>query len=409
MAETDDERKARERALIAKARKERLANANRRGSVTEEEMVADLQRVSKIHIGLGPSSSRSRYRNHGHYSERMVADVFGSHQEFRRAAGLIDSLTEGQLLRKQSSYHRMDKIRKYADKYLLPWKDRFKRNEPDDELRLLIGSDFHSNYADPFALECFIETAREVQPHGIVLAGDVVEMYSASSHPKRPGLHLSLQSEIDFTRREILRPLREACPDAFIDWHIGNHEDRLARMLASIGPQLACLDCLQFDKLFSLKDIEVNLVFGDSMLATTERDRTKAVNDVWKVYGGCYVVTHHTPGGMHPGKRQLERFGMSGSSGHVHRQNYYIEPSLAAPNKDWLVLGMMASELVGRTYVSRPSTWSRGFALATVMPSRGIAFQEPAIIKDGFCHIAGMRFDETDACREYRKKQAHKL
>jgi len=409
MAETPEQLKARERAAALKARKTRMANVERRGDISAEEMVKDLVRVSKISFGLGPSAARDRYRRFGHFTAESVGDVFGTHQEFKRAAGLCDSRESRRQALLIARVRNVDNYRRYTEKHITPWVGRFERKLPKDEFRVLVGSDFHSQYCDPFALAAFIETAAEVQPEVIALNGDVVEFSGAGKWSKRPGLNLSLQSEIDFARREILRPLREACPDAQIDWHIGNHEDRLARDLTDTAPELASLDCMQFDKLFSLRDLEINLVFGDSILGTSASEKRTDTNERWKVYGGCYVVTHHTPGGNLPGKKQLSMYGMSGCSGHVHRQSYYIEPSLAAPSKDWVVSGMMAGQIVGRSYRITPSMWSMGFVLATVLPDREIVFQEAAAVKDGTCVVAGMRFDETDEALKVRQWQRENL
>jgi hypothetical protein len=410
MAETDEQRKKRERDEAAKERasRARKINLGRRGEVTRKEMIADLQRVSKVNVGLGPSPSRRRYRELGHFSEQMVIDIFGTHEEFKRASGLADSReTRAHTLLLAATNHAAQ-FREYADTHLLPWRGKYEKRL-DGELTILVGSDFHSQYVDPFALACFLETAKEVQPDIIVLNGDVVEFSGAGRWSKRPGLNLTLQSEIDFCRREILRACREACPDAQIDWVVGNHEDRLTRFLADTARPLAGLDCLQFEKLFSLDALEVNLVFGDNFLATTAGERRDDVNRTWKIYGGCYVVAHHTPGGQNPGKKQLQRFGMSGTSGHTHKASLYAEPSLASPHRDWSVTGMMAGQIVGRSYRDVPSGWTNGFVLATVIPSKGVVFQEPASIKAGVCTVAGMRFDETPAAERFRDWQRDNL
>ena len=410
MAETDEQRKERERNEAAKERasRARQVNLGRRGQVARREMIADLQRVSKISVGLGPSSSRARYREYGHFSEQMVTDIFGTHEEFRRASGLGDSRQTRRLSRLIADTNHASQFKEYADKHLLPWRGKYEK-KVSGELRILVGSDFHSQYVDPFALACFLETAREVQPDIIVLNGDVVEFSGAGRWSKRPGLNLTLQSEIDFCRREILRACREACPKAQIDWVVGNHEDRLTRFLADTARPLAGLDCLQFEKLFSLDALEINLVFGDNFLATSVGEQREDVNRVWKVYGDCYVVAHHTPGGQNPGKKQLQRFGMSGTSGHTHKASLYAEPSLASPHRDWSVTGMMAGQIVGRSYRDMPSGWTNGFVLATLVPSKGIVFQEPASIKAGLCTVAGMRFDETAESEKFRRWQRDHL
>lgn len=401
----EEARKEQERAAKAEARDARTANLERRGEATREELIADLLRVAQIPRPLlGPSASRQRYRELGHFPETLVYDFFGNHQEFRRAAGLQDSRTESRLRNQRARLNTETQISEYAKAHVLPWVSRHeKRNVgADREVRILVCSDLHSTYLDPFAWEVFVETCRQVQPHHICLNGDVADFYAVGRWSKKPGKNLTIQEEIDFVRRTIFAELREACPDANIDWTIGNHEHRLIRFLADTSPALASLDCLEFDKLFNLDRYEVSLVCGGEFLATNAQETKKDINDNWKVYHDLWVATHHTPGGQNPGAKQLKRFGMSGSSGHSHTPSMTHAPTLVAPGADWMVTGMMAGYAVGKEYVDQPSKWNQGFGLVTLIPGKGIVLQQPAIIKEGFAEVAGMLFEETPEARTER-------
>ena len=361
----------------------------------EAELIADLLRIAEAEWNRYPGTcSRARYRNHGWFPEAVIYDFFGNHAEFQRAAGLLDRRSSSLFRDRRARLKTEERIADYVKATVLPWAGAFERTHTD-EFRMVIGSDFHGEGCDPFALAVFLDSCRRIQPEVVVLNGDVVDFAEVGRWSKNPRRLLDLQREIDWTRIHILQATREAAPDAQIDFVIGNHEYRLIRYLADTAPELATLRCLDFAELFGLKDLRINLVMNDSALAPTEADRKRSTRQSWKVYGGCFVVTHGTKAGKFPAEKELSRFGLSGCSGHVHRPQYQSTPTLTNPWADWLVTGMMAKNAVedgkghGANFKVGPSSWSVGFALVSVFPAEGVAIPRPVLFKNGIAEVAG--------------------
>lgn len=391
-----------------KARTERLANLSPGAAEKlRAEMIADLLRVFEHPLNpyAGWAASRDRYRHLGHFPAVLVADLFGTHQEFQRAAGLIDSRGTSRHRLGIAHAHTEQRIAAYAKEHVLRWQGKYDRALRDrrGEKVVVVGSDLHSQFLDPFAWEVFIGVVRMVSPDVVVLNGDVVDFYVVSRHLKLPGEgHLTLQQEIDLTREKILRRVRESAPEATIVWHIGNHEYRLVRYLADTAPELASLDCLSFDKLFGVQEYEIEMQFGGSFLAPKASRQRKEVETNWRIYWDSYAVTHGTYTGEFPAARQLGRYGMSGTSGHVHTPQLYFDSTLRTPNVSWMSTGMLASYMVGKEYVPEPQRWTMGLGVATVLPARGIVVQQPVTIHDGYATFSGHVWQETPAAREAR-------
>lgn len=375
-----------------------------------DALIADIQRVF-VHPDnpfKGFAASRARYRQLGHFGEVHVFDHFGTHEEFLRAAGLRD--TRG------TSTHKLavarasteQKVAQYANRHVLRWQGKFDRKLREragrgGEKIMVVLSDLHSHFLDPFAWSVACDVMKMIQPDVVCLNGDVTEFSAVSRHMRMPGSgSLSLQSEIDFTRTKILKVVRELCPDAVITWHIGNHEYRLVRYLADTAPELASLECLAFDKLFGIEEFGIEMVFGGNFLAPKIKRQKKEVQDNWKVYYDCYAVTHGTSCSVVPAHDQMKRYGMSGTSGHVHRPSHVFVPTLSCPTANWMSTGMMAGFAVGKDYVPEPSAWTMGFGVATICPERKVVIQVPVVMQAGFASFAGRVWRETPAAQEER-------
>jgi len=366
----------------------------------EAELIKDILRVADAEWNTHKGTcSRARYKKFGWFPESVIFDFFGNHQEFQRAAGLRDHRTTSKFRDKRARLKTEERIAKYIKATVMPWAGAFDRKHTND-FNLLVGSDFHGEECDPFALAVFIDTAKRIQPETIVLNGDIVDFVEVARWSKNPRRLLDLQREIDFTRKHILEAIREAAPEAQIDLVIGNHEYRLIRYLADTAPELASLRCLDFSELFGLKELRINIVLNDAQLAPDEKDKRQVPRQSWKVYGGCFVVTHGTKAGKFPAEKELSRFGLSGCSGHVHRPQYHSLPTLSNPNADWFTTGMMAKNEVadgeghGANFKQGPSSWSVGFALVSIFSNEGIAIPQPVLFKNGITTVAGKTYRE---------------
>lgn len=409
-ASAQDASKAWEEALLTAARQRAqneklLAEARRDPKFAEElrqRMIEDLRRVAQVpRPVLGPSSSRDRYREIGFYSSSLIPFLFGSHQEFQRAAGLRDLRNTTNVQNRAALLHTAQRVADYAERELKPWAGAFDRSVGRQHLDVLVGSDFHSQMCDPFALRVFLDFAKWTQPDVVVLNGDVVDFASISRHRKLPGhFHWNLQDEIDWARR-FFGDVRAACPDSTILFVIGNHEYRLVNYLADTAPELASLRTLSFSALFGLEEHRIGLVCRSNFLAPYSAQKRKELSENWHVIGDAYVVTHGTKFGKVASADQLARFQKSGTSGHTHRPQIFTGNSLGTGALSWMSTPMMASHAVGRDYVAEPSAWMMGFGRASI--HRGQVSQQLVIVHERWAEFAGRTWEATD--EEIRRRE----
>lgn len=374
-----------------------------------EALVADLLRVydHPCNPFRGFAASRKRYRELGRYPEILVIDYFGSHQEFLRAAELHDKRTTTKIMNKSARLHSQQQVARYAEEHVLRWHNKYDqgRNARRGQLEVVFGSDFHSDACDPFALRVFVETCRMIQPDFICLGGDLVDFPQMSRHRKLPGhFCLSVNDEIQWVRANLFQSLRDACPEAQIDFIVGNHGLRLCSFLADSAPQLADLPSLSFAELFALDEYQINLVCRSNFLATTAKARREDVLENWKVYGESLVAHHGTSCAKFSAQVELDRFQMSTVCGHTHRPQMYWSNSLGTGALVSVNSGMMAMPSVGRDYMAHPTKWNTSFSRFSILPNKKIVSPEIVFCGGETAFIAGRRFDITKA--EKRKRKA---
>jgi len=382
-----------------------------------EQLIADLQRVfqDKRNPYRGFAASRQRYRQLGHFPEIMVADFFGNHQEFLRAAGLHDSRETTKVRNKAAKLHTHQQIAKYAEDHVLAHCGLYDKTDSlksSDSVRVLVGSDFHSWFVDPFALEVFLDVAKMViTPLGkrgvVVLNGDVFDFPQISRHRQMPGhFHLNLHEERRFGQEQILARVREACPQATIHYLIGNHEYRLVTYLADAAPQLAGLPELEFETFLGVHKYELNLICRSSFLAPTAKARKADVRENWLVLFDTWIATHGTSIAKVASMVELEGpFKMSGSSGHTHRPQIMTSNSLGTGTISWMSTPMLAGFAVGRDFVSTPSQWNMGFGIVTINPARKACSQELILIHEDWAAYGGREWTPSKAMLARRREQ----
>jgi hypothetical protein len=261
--------------------------------------------------------SRNYYRVHGKYSESNWSAFFGTFLEFKRQAEVILTRQQHVLERQIAKHASIDHYRRmtidqsdWGDKYLRPDSKRFQT--------MLVCSDLHDELVDPLYLRVLIDTARRVQPETIILNGDVWDAAEFGRYAVDPR-SFDIIGKIRFVHENILAPLREACPDAQIDWISGNHEDRLVKHLSDATPAmkvlLSDLHGFTVGSLLGLDKYQVNFIAKSDLSAYTATNIKNEVAKNYKVYHECFV-TNHFPEGIH--------LGMAGTNGHSHK--YKVTP-----------------------------------------------------------------------------------
>lgn len=374
-------------------------------------LIADLLRVyhSPLNPYAGWAASRKRYRELGHYPEIMVADLFGTHAEFERAAGLRDLRGTSKVSILTSKLHTEKSIREYAEETVMgsvgKWAKAY--GQKDGVKTLVVGSDFHGQMVDPFALRVWFAVLKIVAPDLVCFNGDVCDFPTVGRFSQIPGAGaLSLGDEIAWVKQHIFAPTREVVGDKTpITYHIGNHEHRLVRYLADTAPALADLPGLRWDNLFGIDEHNIEMVFGGNWLAPRQKDRVaNAERKTFKVYYDTFVVTHGRSIASNAMSEELKRFGLSGTSGHTHRPGVWSAPTLANPGLSWTSTGMMAGFAVGKDYVDGPSGWTMGFAVFTIDPVAGLVVPQPVLIYEDFATFAGHVWRPTAAEMATRRR-----
>lgn len=380
-----------------------------------EELISDLKRVFEDPCNpyRGFAASRQRYRKLGYFPEIIVTDFFGNHEEFQRAAGLRDSRETTKVRNKAAKLHTHQQIAEYAEQHVLKhvgMYDRLKGRRPQ-HLEIVVGSDFHSYFCDPFAWSVFLDVIRMVvTPQGkdgvVVVNGDLVDFPQISRHRKMPGhFHLNLHQERELAKA-MLKEIREAAPDATIYFVIGNHEYRLVTYLADCSPQMACLPEMEFDKFFGLHESEISLVCSSSFLAPTAKARKRDVRLNWLEIGGCFVAAHGTSIARHAAATELDGpFKMSGTSGHTHRPQIYTSNSLGTGPVSWMTTPMLAGYPVGRDYVNSPSQWQMGFGTVALLPQKRLVSPQLILVHQDWAAFGGRSWTPTPAALAKRAEQ----
>lgn len=280
----------------------------------------------------------------------------GTTHELKRLAGLDQSRGSRRVeldAARHASLDHLDELNHvrqgYESKYLRDRSGRFKT---------IIGcNDLHDKEIDEFWLRVFLDTCKRIQPDVIVLNGDIFDLPEFGKYTVDPRVW-DAAGRIRFAHERILKPLREACPDAQIDFLEGNHEYRLVRLLGEAAPGLQALlaDIHGWDvaKLFGLDRFEINYVAKGDLKTFTKADASRELAKNYKVYYGA-VLAHHFP--------DAKSLGLPGWNGHHHSHNVvqYFSPNYGA--YEWHQFGCghrrEASYCLGEK-------WGMGFGIINV-------------------------------------------
>lgn len=203
---------------------------------------------------------------------------------------------------------------------------------------VVVASDFHIPYQDKDAVQAFIDYCAEIQPHSIVIAGDFVDMYMLSKFAKGEGRNPMQEIE---EAKEVLSEIRKVCRDSNIYYVIGNHEQRLEKIILAKAPEVASI----MPDIFTLFALDEHEVYGCGALTINDK----------------FVIKHGTQLGSKAGLtaiKEMEASYMSGASGHVHRLAKYIARK-SGRKFVWLETGCLC--LMEPEYMINPN-WQQGFA-----------------------------------------------
>lgn len=356
-----------------------------------EKLCADLRRVFDIPRNiLGPSASRRRYREHGHFSEELVTVLCGSWAEFKRQAGIEPSLGVKKVERNVSKTLRAQQVMEYAERFVKPWDGAYDSLDMEQEMvTLVIGSDFHSKYIDPLARRVWMDVIEEVQPDAVRFNGDGPDFPQLSRHRQLPGhFMLSVQDEIDLWTG-FMRETRERAPEADLKWILGNHDIRLITALADSFPVYSSVRSNRFHEQFQLDELEVGLVARCSFLNPSESMRKKDIAQNWETLPDAqgrpfWTTVHGFLAGKDAPRQHMARFMTYGTNGHLHDPHAVSGGSLATGPLRWWQTGTVGNpRAIAAGYIPGPVEshgWAMSFLVVRLFPHhRHVSVEEVSI------------------------------
>lgn len=234
----------------------------------------------------------------------------------------------------------------------------------DGAQRVLILSDIHIPYHDEIALQAAIEYGKKLKPTIVLLNGDIGDFYGVSRHDKDPRRELS--QELDAIR-QFLFWLRKEFPKARIVYKIGNHEDRMERLLRKEAPTLLGVTDFEVPKLLRFDEMGIEVV-GSLQLVRLGK---------LPIYHG-----HELPQGMsspvNPARGIWMRVQESLICGHWHRTSEHTESTgLDKKLSSCWSVGCLCDLSPDYAIVNR---WNHGFAFVIVEDSGQFEVQNHKII-----------------------------
>lgn len=382
-----------EREAHEEAREMRLASSKRKTDPSPEDLLSDLIRVAEHE--LNPyrkvrAVSVQRYDLLGFYPRIHWQRAFGTFAEFKRRAGLLPrrGTRQAQHAITRSLYR--DDAERYIQSQFAPYyssrREKFYRDARGTKLIATI-SDTHATHLDPVVWSIFLEVIADLEPDLVLWNGDILDLAVLSRFAKIPGCVPRAQVELDQVRAKF-RTVREILPDASQLWVAGNHDlGRWSMWLATVGEAISDLRSLKWDELTGVRDFGVDLAFGGRWVSPAGQES----DEPRQILFDAALATHGTKTGKHPAAKELETWGMSGMSGHVHRADLAWASQWSRRSQTWMVTPMGCTIDAGRAYVADYAGWNQGFGLTWI--NRGRVRHQPVIVDDGWTEVCGVTYD----------------
>lgn len=300
--------------------------------------------------------TRMYFRIHSKISDAVWTQHFGTFDEFKRQAGVKLNRQQHGLERQIAKHASVDHYRAMSHERM-GYAHKFKRENKERYKIVIAASDLHDEEIDPFWLRVFLDTVKRIQPDDISLVGDVFDLPEFSRYTVDPR-EWDVVGRIKFAHDNILRPLREAAPEANIDLIEGNHEARMLNMLCDATPAmravLSDLHGFTVGKLFGLDEFEINYHAKLDLAAYTKRDWKSELNKNHKVYYDSFLA-HHFP--------HARGLGIPGVNGHHHSHVVWPEFNITYGSYEWHQMGCGHKR---EASYCNGEKWHTGFVIAYI-------------------------------------------
>lgn len=257
-----------------------------------------------------------------------------------------------------------------------------------DWRRILIFSDVHSVFVDTKAWKVFLQVAASHEWDQCISNGDLLDCVTISEHAQKLALHspeviddFPFAYELDFTRTQLLEPLRKALGSKTqLLLRLGNHEARFlrpnranAKALAEILDTCARRGQTTLEGLLKLHKPTINATLS-----------YKAIDTLY----GTFSLIHGVKTGPGAAKANLMRYG-SGCSGHDHRANSHTQVIQGKLQGWWTSGCLRKTKNIEYLPMGDLADWANAFLTLTINQKTGHFFCKTHFIIDGKCEYNG--------------------
>ena len=214
-------------------------------------------------------------------------------------------------------------------------------------MREVFLSDIHlGEDEDLVAWEFALYVVGKLSPQMVFLGGDIVDCGPVSSYPRKPDPAGAFQAELDNASKHLTR-LRKKVPSASILYLLGNHEDRLRRLLISKAPALWGLKSMSWSNLLNLDDLGIQLL---------PEGESYRVGKLHHIHG------HELQGSsqVSPAYKLLQAINDSVICGHHHQ--FSVSHKTGLNKKYFVALSNGCLSTLSPGYVFNPR-WRQGFTV----------------------------------------------
>lgn len=255
-----------------------------------------------------------------------------------------------------------------------------------NDLKWMLGSDFHIPYTNPRYLELWWKVMKWYKPHVIDYLGDIddqscVSRYSKGTPDEVQNAIFQYSSQV----QEFYTKTRKMNPDAELFVALGNHDIRYEDYIAKSAPALT------------------NLITPESLWGLDSNGYSYIhYNDLPAHRYGDIHVHHGNAISKHAGQSvqaDIDTFGVSIIRGHSHRAGSYFK-TMEMRNetlRGWEIGHMTDIKSDGMKYTNNHN-WQAGFAIGYIEKSERSAdgwwphIQFIQISPDYTCVVNGRRF-----------------
>lgn len=353
----------------------------KRSKATAEDCIMDLRNLQEEH----PDQfiSRNFYRSNGSYSDSTWSRHFGTFSEFKKQSELELTRHQHKLEKDIAKHASFDHYVKFFENEVMPYHNKYEKlSRPGHIKTIMICSDLHDLEVNRFCWSVFVDQARRVQPDIIVFNGDIFDLYEFSNFGQDPR-ELKIKERFDFVKNVFFKQIREACPNAQIDFIMGNHEFRLLKHIADRSPNLRVLlsDVMDigFAEIFGLDEFQINWVSKIDFKAFSKGDLNKEMRKNFKVYYDSYVVSHEPDSGLK---------GLPGTNGHHHQVHVQSTFDIIRGPMTWVQTPGM--HVLDAEYIGGIVKWNLGFLIAYINTDTKQVIQHPISVHNDWAFVNGI-------------------